>query len=46
MAKAKPMPIGNATAMPAISIAATKSIFARLKITPPRNAERRFDEFA
>ena len=29
------MPIGNATAMPAMSIAATSKMFAMLKMTPP-----------
>ena len=36
---ASPTPTGNATASPAMSMAATSRMFDRLKITPPRNAE-------
>ncbi len=36
------MPTGNATAMPAISMAATNRIFATLNTTPPRNAYPKF----
>ncbi len=36
---AKPTAIGNATAIPAISVAATMNKFERLKTTPPSKAE-------
>ena len=37
--RASPTPTGKATAIPAMSIAATSRIFERLKITPLMNAE-------
>jgi hypothetical protein len=36
--RASPTPTGNATAIPAIEVAAVKRIFEALKITPPKNA--------
>ena len=42
---ANPMPIGNATAIPAMSIAATNKILAILKMTPPSKAEPIVFEF-
>ena len=36
---ARPTPTGNATAMPAMSMAATSRMFDKLKMIPPKNAE-------
>jgi hypothetical protein len=43
---ARPIATGKATAIPATSIAATISRFARLKTTPPTKAERSDAPFA